>query len=82
MNKGSDQFREGQYVIYTNGYKYEIGRIKSITERGAFVAYHEGETGALTDFDRIFPIQNDYCITQTTLGGDYFTGDTGGGVTE
>lgn len=72
MSRRSDQFREGQYVVYTNGYKYEIGRIKSITENGAFVAYHEGETGALTDFDRIFPIQNDYCIKQTTLGGNYF----------
>ena len=28
MSKGSDQFREGQYVVYTNGYKYEIMKEK------------------------------------------------------
>lgn len=75
-----NDFREGQYVIYTNGYKYEIGRIKRITKNGAFVAYHEGETGALTDFERIFPIQNDYCIKETTLGGSYFNQRTKIGI--
>ena len=38
--------RIGDYIIYVNGDIYELGRIKSIRDDGAFVAYHNGETGA------------------------------------
>ena len=70
-------FKVGEYIIYDNGYmnEYEIGRIKSITERGAVVAYHEGETGALTPFDFMYKLINGYCIKETTLGGEFFRGD-------
>ena len=39
-------FSIGEYIIYVNGDKYEIGRIKSICDDGAFVAYHEAEAKA------------------------------------
>ena len=47
------EFKNKDYIIYVNGDSYELGRIKRITEDGAFVAYHEGETGAKTPFDKM-----------------------------
>ena len=67
--------RTGDYIIYVNGDRYELGRIKSITEDGAFVAYHEGETGAKTSFDLMHKLINDFCIKETTLGGEFFKGE-------
>lgn len=64
----------GEYIIYVNGDKYEIGRIKSVHDDGCFVAYHEGETGAKTPWDCIHKLVNAYCIKETTLGGDFFKG--------
>lgn len=66
------KFKAGEYIIYVNGDKYELGRIKSITKDGAFVAYHEGETGAKTPFDLMHKLVNAYCIKETTLGGELF----------
>ena len=63
-------FKEGQLVIYSNGSTYEIGKIKTLKEHGAFVFYHTGETAALTSYADIKPIVNDYCITATRLGGE------------
>ena len=65
-------FSIGEYIIYVNGDKYEIGRIKSICDDGAFVAYHEGETGAKTPYSHMHKLINEYCIKETTLGGEYF----------
>lgn len=65
-------FIEGEYIIYVNGGRYEIGRIKSIHSDGAFVAYHDGETGAKTPYDLMHKLINGYTIKDTTLGGSYF----------
>ena len=67
--------KTGDYIIYVNGDRYELGRIKSITKDGAFVAYHEGETGAKTSFDLMHKLINDFCIKETTLGGEFFKGE-------
>lgn len=67
------EFKNKDYIIYVNGDSYELGRIKSITEDGAFVAYHEGETGAKTPFDKMHKLVNSYCIKETSLGGVYFS---------
>lgn len=67
-----EKFKVGEYIIYVNGDIYELGRIKSINKDGAFVAYHEGETGAKTSFDLMHKLINGYCIKETTLGGEYF----------
>ena len=71
-----DEYSVGEYIIYRNGEKYELGRIKSLREDGAFVAYHEGETGALTPYSHMHKLINRYCIKDTSLGGDYFKADT------
>lgn len=66
-----DDFKVGDYVVYTDGHKYEIGRIKVICSDGdAFVAYHEGETGAMTPRDMIHKLSNQHVIT--SLGGGFF----------
>lgn len=65
-------FSVGEYIIYVNGDRFELGRIKSLTPTGAFVAYHEGETGAKTPYDLMHKLVNGYCIRETTLGGDFF----------
>ena len=66
------RFRVGQYIVYHNGEKYEIGRIKSLLQNGAFVVYNEGDTGAMTAYELMHPLFNEYCIKETTLGGDFF----------
>ena len=71
-----DEYSVGEYIIYRNGEKYELGRIKSLREDGAFVAYHEGETGALTPYSHMHKLINRYCIKDTSIGGDYFKADT------
>lgn len=70
-----EKFREGQYIIYVNGEHYELGRIKSLRDDGAFVAYHSGETGAKTPYDLMHPLVNEYVIEKTMLGGIYFEQD-------
>lgn len=67
-----NEYSVGEYVIYQNGDKYELGRIKSLREDGAFVAYHEGETGAKTPYDCMHKLINRRCIVETTLGGGCF----------
>lgn len=70
-----DEYSVGEYIIYQNGEKYELGRIKSLREDGAFVAYHEGETGALTPYSHMHKLINRHCIKDTSIGGDYFKAD-------
>lgn len=67
-----DDFKEGEYIVYVNGDNYELGRIKTLQENGAFVAYHEGETGAKTPYDTMHKLINAYAIESTSLGGEYF----------
>lgn len=62
-------FKIGEYIVYVNGDTYEIGQIKRITDNGAFVWYHEGETAAKTPFDCMHKIKNGYLIKETYLGG-------------
>lgn len=69
-----NDFSIGDYVVYTDGFSfsYEIGRIKSFNDDKtmAFVAYHEGETGALTPLDKLYKLRNQHVIT--SLGGGFF----------
>lgn len=60
-----EDFKIGEYIIYVNGEKYELGRIKSLHDDGAFVAYHEGETGAKTPYDLMHKLINSYAIKET-----------------
>lgn len=65
----SIQFEPGEYIIYQNGNRYELGRIKSITEGGAFVYYSSGTTAAKTPFGCMHKLTNRYVIQETSLGG-------------
>lgn len=63
-------FKAGDLVIYRNGDRYEIGKIKRIVPDGAFVWYSEGDTAAKTPFDCMHPLTNAYTVKKTTLGGE------------
>lgn len=57
------RFKEGQLIIYKGSNGYEMGKIKRIKDnKSAWIWYHSGDTAALTDFDLISPLINDYCI--------------------
>lgn len=66
----SKTFKENQLVVYKNGDKFEVGKIKTLKEHGAFIWYHSGETAALTNYEDIHPIINEHCILKTNLGGN------------
>ena len=65
----SKEFIAGQLIIYRNGDKYEIGKIKRMTRDGAFVYYSSGETAAKTPLELMHPLVNEYVIGETSLGG-------------
>lgn len=64
-----DKFEVGEYIIYVNGDRYQIGKIKRITDDGAFVWYHSGDTASKTPFHCMHKLENGYCIAETSLGG-------------
>lgn len=66
-----NKFKQGQHIIYRNGERYEIGKIKRVTEDGAFVYYSEGDTAAKTPFECMHPLTNEYVIKETSLGGEH-----------
>ena len=47
----------GDYVLYNNGYKQEVGRVTKVCEarQVAWVCYHEGCTAACTPIDMLTP---------------------------
>lgn len=63
------EFKPGEHVIYKNGDSYALGKIKNITERGAFVYYHDGDTASLTRFEDMHKLTNEHTILMTSLGG-------------
>ena len=65
-------FEKGTYIIYVNGDRYEIGRVVSTHPDGAFVCYHEGETAAKTQYDKMHKLINAYVVKDTSLGGERF----------
>lgn len=64
-------FREGELIIYQNGDRYEIGKIKRFVKDGAFVWYSEGDTAAKTPFDCMHKLLNRYTINKTSLGSEH-----------
>ena len=59
----------GQYILYRNGERYELGRVKRVTDDGAFVWYSAGETASKTPWDCIITLENTRNIISTDLGG-------------
>ena len=68
-NTYTTDYRPGEYILYILGNIYHIGRVKSVTDRGAFVYYHEGDTASMTPFKYMRKISNAHCIRLTSLGG-------------
>ena len=62
-------FKVGEYIIYQNGDRYELGRIKRIVSDGAFVYYSSGDTASKTPFSCMHKLANEYFIIATSLGG-------------
>lgn len=67
-------FKPGDYCLYRNGDRMEIGRVvrRNNDDTGYFVCYHGGETAANTPDETLSVIANGYVIEQTTLGGERF----------
>ena len=68
--KQMPDFRPGEYIIYQNGERFEIGKIKRVTDDGAFVYYNEGDTAAKTPFDCMHKLVNASTIKADSLGGE------------
>ena len=66
----NNDFQVGEYIIYQNGDRYEIGKIKRLTEDGAFVYYSSGDTAAKTPYDCMRKLKNAYVVKETSLGGE------------
>ena len=70
MSELKEKFKENELIIYKNGDRFEIGKINRLTEDGAFVWYHSGETAAKTPYHCMHKLINSYCVTKTILGGE------------
>ncbi len=40
----------------------KIGKVKRLTDRGAFVWYTTGDTASLTPYELLMKVDNPYCI--------------------
>lgn len=65
-----EQFKNGEYFIYVNGDKYELGKVKRPNNSGDgyFCWYHEGETCANTPVDCMHKLVNAYIIREDGFG--------------
>lgn len=73
QQKGStmenNNFKVGDYIVYSNRGRYEIGKVKRVCSDGCFVNYHSGETAAKTHFRDMHKLINSCYILKTSLGG-------------
>lgn len=65
-----NEYKAGEFIIYQNGERFQIGKIKRVTDDGAFVFYSEGDTAAKTPFHCMHKIENAYVIKGSSLGGE------------
>ena len=73
-----DEFKEGEYFVYVNGDRFELGKVKmpNNTRDGYFCWYHSGSTAANTPVEHMHKLTNAYTIEKTSLGGGtYFGGE-------
>ena len=69
--KNSEKWKPGDLVIfYQLGGNCQIGKVKRVTDDGAFVWYSEGETAAKTPFECMCHLTNGYVILEEQLGGE------------
>jgi hypothetical protein len=63
----NDEFQEGELVIAVCGDRYEVGKIKRLTDGAAFVWYHTGDTAAKTPLGMLHHISNSYVVEASLL---------------
>lgn len=65
-----EKFKNGEYFIYVNGDKYELGKVKRENDNGTayFCYYHEGNTCAWTPIDCMHKLVNAYIIREDGFG--------------
>lgn len=75
-SRGKKRFHIGQLVVYNHPHNIycELGRVASFTDDGVFVCYSEGETGAKTPAEYLFPVINSACVDYSMIGGERFNG--------
>lgn len=61
-------FKEGEYVIYQNGDRCDLGKIKRIVNGSIFVYYTSGDTASKTPISHLHKLTNAYVIRETSLG--------------
>lgn len=64
------EYKAGEFIIYQNGERFQLGKIKRVTDDGAFVYYSEGDTAAKTPFHCMRKIENAHVIKSSSLGGE------------
>ena len=69
-----NDFYVGEYVIYKNGKKIELGRVVKVAPQNCYVCYSTGCTAACTPKEKLHHLLNKYTIVQTTLGYNRFNG--------
>ncbi len=69
---GNFHLHPGDLVIYQNGDRFEVGKIKTMCKdrQAAFVWYHEGDTASMTPCSKLSRIANAYALGRTRLGGE------------
>ena len=68
MNR--DMLKENDIVVYKlSDDSVNIGKVKRLTDRGAFVWYTTGDTASLTPYERLMKVENPYCM-DTFFGGE------------
>ena len=73
MNKMTkEKFENGEYFIYVNGDKFELGKVKRPNNDGTgyFCYYHTGDTVANTPVSHMHKLVNAYVIDKESLGGN------------
>lgn len=66
-------FKENEIVICQMGDSFEVGKIKTLRDDGAFVWYHSGDTAAYTPYESMHKIENAAYLTNANLGKDMVT---------
>ena len=63
-NNPDKRYSPGDVVLYKrpDSEHYELGIVKSVDSRGAFVWYHMGDTAAKTNFADLRRISNEYAF--------------------
>ena len=64
------EYKAGEFIIYQNGERFQLGKIKRVTDDGAFVFYSEGDTAAKTPLHCMRKLENAYVIKGSSLGND------------